>query len=172
MSVGQIDAVFTATATGDRERIIATFTIGSDQIPSRESTGPRPSTESRSSGGTGRHRRHDRDRDRRRASPSPPFQPCLQALTELGTPATARTCGQVCPDRFAGSRYPSNMATTRQTHLQSALPTRESVHAARSALLATRANRDAAELERRVQVIRRAAEGRRLGVPLTPDLYR
>ena len=70
------------------------------------------------------------------------------------------------------SRYHPTMATTQRTGPDSALPTEASVKAARAALLASRANPDAAERSRRAQAVREAGSGRRLGVVATRDLYR
>lgn len=64
------------------------------------------------------------------------------------------------------------MATTQRTDLEPGLPSETFVKAARAALLARRANRDAAERSRRAQAVREAGSGRRLGVVATRDLYR
>lgn len=64
------------------------------------------------------------------------------------------------------------MATTQSTGPNSTLPSEASVNAARAALLARRADPDAAERRRRAQAVREAGSSRRLGVVATRDLYR
>lgn len=78
----------------------------------------------------------------------------------------------VLPFLQSVSRYHPAMATTQRTDRDSALPSEASVKSARAALLARRANRDAAERSRRAQAVREAGSGRRLGVVATRDLYR
>jgi hypothetical protein len=52
---GQIDAVFTATAGSDREQIVATFTLGRDQIALQGIDGAAPLDRVAIVGGTGRY---------------------------------------------------------------------------------------------------------------------
>jgi hypothetical protein len=52
---GQLDAVFTATARGDREQVVGTFTVGGDQISVQGIDGPAETDRVAITGGTGRY---------------------------------------------------------------------------------------------------------------------
>ena len=52
---GLIDAVFTATARGDREQVVATFTVGRDQIAVQGIDGAATTDRGAILGGTGRY---------------------------------------------------------------------------------------------------------------------